>query len=247
MASMPAAGDNRPAPCWDACKHVDMNMPFTREEFFALFERYNVDVWPAQIVLNLLALCVLVLIHRGRPAGGRWIAGALALLWAWMAVAYHFAHFSAINPAAWAFGAVSLLGALSLAWVGVVQGRLVFARRGGIREALGGALVVFALLAYPSLGWLMGHRYPAVPTFGLPCPTTIFTIGVLLFATGPVPRSVLVVPVAWAAVGSTAAFALGVYQDLGLLVAGVVGLLALTHVGSFGDRASGVATTRRSP
>jgi Family of unknown function (DUF6064) len=221
-----------------------MNMPFTREQFFALFERYNVGVWPAQIVLYAMALVVLVTIHRGRPSGGRWVAGALALLWAWMAIAYHFAYFTAINPAAWAFGAVFLLGALWLTWVGVVRGRLVFARRGDLREALGGALVVFALLAYPALGWLMGHRYPAVPTFGLPCPTTIFTIGVLLFTKGPVSRSVLVVPVLWAAVGSTAAFALGVYQDLGLLVAGVVGLIAMTPIGAFGDgpRASSLAS-----
>jgi Family of unknown function (DUF6064) len=221
-----------------------MNLPFTREQFFALFERYNAAVWPAQLVLNLIAVLVLVLIHRGRPSAGRWVSGALALLWAWMAVAYHFTHFSAINPAAWGFGAVSLLGALVLAWVGVVRGELAFARHGGLREALGGALVVFALLAYPSLGWLMGHRYPAVPTFGLPCPTTIFTIGVLLFATGPVPRAVLVVPVLWAAVGSTAAFALGVYQDLGLLVAGIVAVVAMTRAGAPGDGRKPAAATR---
>ena len=90
--------------------------------------------------------------------------------------------------------------------------------------------VLFALLVYPLLGWAMGHRYPEVPTFGLPCPTTIFTIGTLLFARGAVPRSLLVVPVLWSAVGSSAAFTLGVYQDLGLLVAGVVAVMAMTPV-----------------
>lgn len=39
--------------------------------------------------------------------------------------------------------------------------------------------------------------------------------------------AVLVVPLLWAAVGSTAAFTLGVYQDLGLLVAGLVALVML--------------------
>ena len=43
----------------------------------------------------------------------------------------------------------------------------------------------------------------------------------LLFLVVPMPRSVFVVPLLWAVVGSTAAFQLGVLQDLGLLVAGV--------------------------
>jgi hypothetical protein len=42
-----------------------------------------------------------------------------------------------------------------------------------------------------------------------------------------VPRSVFAVPVLWSLVGATAAFALGVWQDLGLLAAAAVGLAAL--------------------
>ena len=88
----------------------------------------------------------------------------------------------------------------------------------------------FGLVIYPLLGYVMGHHYPAVPTFGLPCPTTVFTIGVLLFVSAPLPRSVFIVPLLWAAVGSIAAFQLGVLQDLGLLVAGLVGLVAVIFV-----------------
>lgn len=85
---------------------------------------------------------------------------------------------------------------------------------------------MYALILYPLLGHLLGHRYPALPTFGLPCPTTIFTLGLLLFAAPPLPRSAFVVPVLWAGVGSIAAFKLGVLQDLGLMVAGLIGIAA---------------------
>lgn len=47
----------------------------------------------------------------------------------------------------------------------------------------------------PSLGVAIGHTYPAQPTFGLPCPTTIFTFGLLLWVRPPVPWSLLVIPV----------------------------------------------------
>jgi hypothetical protein len=95
-----------------------------------------------------------------------------------------------------------------------------------VRGWTGATLVLYALLVYPLLGTLLGHRFRAVPTFGLPCPTTIFTIGILLFAAAPVPRSVFIVPVLWAAVASAAAFQFGALQDLGLLPAGFAGVAA---------------------
>lgn len=203
-----------------------MILPFTVEQFFETFARYNTGVWPAQWMLNLLALAVIVLVVRGGASNGAWIAAALAALWAWMALAYHLAFFTEINPAAWAFGTVFLLGSAWFAWTGVVRRRLRFALGQGLRTWIGGAFVAFALVVYPLIGYLLGRRYPAVPTFGLPCPTTIFTIGTLLLATPPLPRSVFVIPVLWAAVGSVAAFTLGVYEDLGLLVAGLAAVVA---------------------
>jgi hypothetical protein len=68
-----------------------------------------------------------------------------------------------------------------------------------------------------------------MPTFGLPCPTTIFTIGIFLFAVTPFPRAIFVAPVLWSAVGSLAAISLRVPQDYGLLLAGLTGLLAAMY------------------
>ena len=204
-------------------------MPFTAEQFFDVFARYHAGVWPAPVVLTALAVLALVFVFKPGASNHRWVAAILALLWIWMAVAYHIAYFTRINPVAWAFAALSGLGAILFVWVGVVRGRLRFRSGRGPSRWVGIALVLFALVVYPALGHALGHRYPAVPTFGLPCPTTIFTVGVLLLAGSPVPRVLFVVPVLWAAIGASAAFALGVWQDLGLLVAGAVGLLALLH------------------
>lgn len=92
------------------------------------------------------------------------------------------------------------------------------------RATAGVALIVFALVVYPVWSAYAGHSYPATPTFGLPCPTTIFTIGVLAFAVPPYPRSPLVAPVLWCFVGAQAAFLLGVQPDLGLVAAALVGI-----------------------
>lgn len=194
-----------------------MNLPFTQEQFFAVFAAYNLAVWPAQWVLAALAAALTAIAWQAPAWGGRAIAWGLALLWAWLALAYHLAFFRAINPAAPAFAALSLAAAGAFAWYGGIRGALHFTGRRSARSVAGLAVVVFALAAYPMIGAWLGHRYPLAPTFGLPCPTTIFTFGLLLMAAPPLPREVLVAPLLWAAIGASAAFALGVSQDLALL------------------------------
>jgi hypothetical protein len=198
-----------------------MSLPFTTEEFFGVFVRYNQGVWPMQAVLVGIAVACVAFLYSGRDWSSRQIAKLLAVLWTWMAVAYHFQHFTRINPAAWIFGTVFLLGALTFVWYGLVRKRLVFRPVAGLRGVAGAALMAFALVLYPAIGYGLGHRYPATPTFGLPCPTTIFTLGLLLFADRP-PWLVYLVPLLWTAVGSLAAFRLGMYEDLALLVSAIV-------------------------
>lgn len=60
----------------------------------------------------------------------------------------------------------------------------------------------------------------------------------------PCARSVFVVPILWSIVGTTAAFALGVYQDLGLRVAGLIALLAT--IGSSSVAAAAVQRNQRA-
>jgi hypothetical protein len=201
-----------------------MTIPFSVEQFHGVFSDYNNAVWPAQVVLVLLALAVVVLVLRPQPWSGVAVSAVLAFFWAWIAAAYHFAFFTRINPLAYVFAAVSMAGAAVFVWQGVIQRRLRFEWVAGWRSAAGAALIVFALLVYPVWSAMAGHNYPATATFGLPCPTTLFTIGVLAFAQRPSTRSALVVPVLWCFVGAQAAFLLSVPPDLGLIAAAAVGV-----------------------
>lgn len=197
-----------------------MQLPFTIEKFLGVFRLYNSAVWPAQVFLVLLAVLALIFIVLQRPWSGVAVSAILALLWVWLGAAYHLAFFARINPVAYGFGALSIVGGLLFAWHGVIHRRIEFAFARDIRTGLGIVLLAFALVAYPIWSTLEGHGYPELPTFGLPCPTTIFTIGVLALASGSSMRAVLVVPILWSLVGSQAAFLLNVEPDFGLLVAG---------------------------
>ncbi len=37
-----------------------MGFPFTVEQFFSVFEKYNLSVWPMQIVLVLMAIAAMI-------------------------------------------------------------------------------------------------------------------------------------------------------------------------------------------
>jgi hypothetical protein len=201
-------------------------LPFTREQFIAVFVAYNESVWPAQFLAYVVGLGIVLAILRRIAASGRLVAGGLALMWAWTGAAYHLMHFAAINRAAVAFGALFLVQAALFVHAGVVNDRLRFGKPRGTGSWLGWALVAYAMLLYPLVGAAGGHRLAELPLFGVtPCPVTLFTFGVLLLSTSPVPRWLLVIPVLWSLVGGSAAFMLGIPQDWPLLFSGIAAVL----------------------
>jgi hypothetical protein len=140
-------------------------------------------------------------------------------MWAWNGVAYHLLHFAAINPAARVFAAVFVLQAAIFLLEAMRAPVAAFGVARDPRSVVGIALIAFSIAVYPLIGWLVGRDLSATPAFGVaPCPTTIFTLGLLLLVKGGVPLRVLAMPVLWALVGSTAAWLLGIVEDLALLV-----------------------------
>ena len=197
-------------------------MDFTVEQFLNVFERYNEALWPLQIVAYALGITLVVLALTRWKRASAIIFAVLAILWAGMAVGYMWLYFADINPAARLFGAVFLVQAVLLAVMAVKERGASYGGRRGVRTWIGLALIVYAMLAYPLLGLAFGHGYPRAPMFGLvPCPTTIFTFGMLLLAARP-KRLLVWLPLAWSAIGFFAAIKFGIREDIGLLLAGIV-------------------------
>jgi hypothetical protein len=197
-------------------------LPFTRDQFLAVFISYNEAVWPAQYVAYALGLAAVLALASRRPAAARVVSGVLAAMWLWTGLAYHAMYFSATNKAAWGFAALFVAQGALFVEAGLIRGRVALAPMGGPRSWLGWGLVGYSALAYPLLGLALGHRYPAMPMFGItPCPLTIFTFGVLLLAGGRVPRRLFIIPGVWSLIGGSAAFLLDVPQDWLLLASGL--------------------------
>lgn len=199
-----------------------MSLPFTTEQFLGVFAGYNEAVWPAQLALHLVAVACLAALSL-RSLGAPLVCAGLAFLWLWTGIVYHLLFFSAVSAAAPFFAALFVAGALLFAWQGIVRDRLRFAWTLGPRAIVGLALLAYALFGYPALAIMLGHAYPAMPTFGTPCPVVIFTLGMLALLRPPYPRHVFIAPLAWVLVGSQATLLLGMDEDLGLAAAGAAG------------------------
>ena len=198
-----------------------------------VFEQYNDAVWPWQVLIYLVGLIALALAFTRRIIASKLISLILALLWLWMGVVYHLLFFTTINKAARLFGALFIIQSVVFIFVGVFSSRLSFRFRCDVQALIGGALITYALVVYPIIGILLGHHYPASPTFGVPCPTTIFTFGLLIGAGVNVRFYMLVIPLLWSVMGLWAAISLGMYEDLGLVITGFSGVfIMLRHAQS---------------
>lgn len=204
-----------------------MSLPFNTGQFLAVFQSYNQAIWPMQVAAYIMGIAAIYLSVRKSRHSDKIICGILAVMWIWTGAAYHIAFFSSINKAAYAFGALFVIQGVLFIIYGVIKPGISFkAAPTGIQSA-GCMLIVYSMLIYPFIGQLLGHGYPQSPVFGVtPCPVTIFTFGLLLWAE-KMPKQILLAPLIWSLIGSFAALSLGIREDAGLLAAGIAGTLLI--------------------
>ncbi|MFP4528109.1 MAG: DUF6064 family protein [Candidatus Kapaibacterium sp.] len=201
-------------------------MPFSIEEFFQLFGTYNLAIWPIHIIMFIFGVSVVVvaLVKETRTTS-RIIAAVLAFFWLWMGIFYHFNFFADINPAAMFFGIACIIEGGLLLFAGFL-GLIRFHATKDMYGIIGWIFVLYGLVFYHLVGMLAGHCWPEMSVFGVaPCPTTIFTFGIFLWAKGHMPVWLIIIPLLWSLIGTSTAISLGVPQDYGLLIAGVAGFV----------------------
>jgi hypothetical protein len=200
-----------------------MNLPFTTEEFFQVFEVYNSAIWPVHVVAYLLGVAAIICAFSKSTLSDRLASGFLAAFWIWTGVFYHILHFATINRVAFVFGFFFVLQGVFFVIFGFICQRVSFQLTRTAAFGAGACLIIYALVVYQLLGIVAGHDWPRIPLFGVaPCPTVIFTFGLLLWAVKPIPFFIYFIPLLWALVGTSAAISLGVPQDYGLTVSGFV-------------------------
>jgi hypothetical protein len=198
-------------------------IPFTTEQFFQVFKKYNLAIYPFQFALILVAVVTVFLAASRKPFANKLIAYLLSFLWLWTGIVYHLIFFTAISPPAYLFGTLFIIQGLLFLYEGVVKNQLSFRSSQKFDGILGAIFITYAVVFYPLIGYALGRTFPASPTFGAPCPTVIFTFGLLLWTDKRFPLSLLIIPILWSLVGTSAALSFGIKEDFGLLIAATIG------------------------
>ena len=199
-----------------------MNTPFTTEQFFSVFDRYNHTIFPVQILLFLLVVFALIAIGSTIRQKDKIVAGILGILWLWTGIGYHVAFFSGINNVAYGFGLLFILQGLFLLWEGVVLYNLKFVFKMSAQAYFGYFFILYGLIVYPVVGYLVEPNLSRTVSIGLPCPTIILTFGFMLLCDKKFSKYLIIIPSIWAAIGISALIKLGVYQDAMMVIAAII-------------------------
>jgi hypothetical protein len=105
---------------------------------------------------------------------------------------------------AYLFGLLFIIQGLIFRYTGMIRKELNFQLRSDRYSIRGAIMILDAMIVYPILGFLFGHSYPAAP-----CPTPIFIFVLLLWTSGIVPKSILIIPLIGSAIGFTGRASLG--------------------------------------
>ena len=200
-----------------------MNPPFTIEQFLAVFATYNAAIWPFQIAAYGVVIVALWAVFVPQSRLVRLAFALMAILWAVTGIGYHLMFFATINPIAPVFAAFFVLQAVLFLASAARPEDLQLRLGRDFRSIAGLATLSYALAIYPILGIWAGHGLLKGPMFGVaPCPTTIFTIGMLLIARGRWVIWLSIIPILWSMIGLAAAIQLGIPEDMAMPLVGAI-------------------------
>lgn len=204
-----------------------MKIPFTTEQFFEIIEKYNVTLFPSQLVIILLGILSVILLHSQKSYKNKFIGGFLGILWIWIGIAYHLAFFTEINKVAYAFGGLFILQGLFFLFETYSRKKLEFEIDGNVMDYIAYFFLIFGILIYPILIYFLENSVETIITLGLPCPSTILTFGFLMLTTRKLSKYLLIIPALWTIVGTSAAFNFGVYPDYLMPISALVAIIYL--------------------
>jgi hypothetical protein len=197
-------------------------LSFSLEDFLIVLENYNTSIWPLQILAYLFGISILFYATKRSISSTKIILAILSLFWLWNGIVFCPIFWAPAYKSAYLFGAFCTVQGL-LFVRGIYKSDVSILIRADLYSIVGILFVVYSMIGYQLIGYPLGHVYPKFFPFGLvPCPTTIFTFGLLLMTVDKCPKYYLIVPFILAMGGFLAAFT-GILEDVGLILAGFIG------------------------
>jgi hypothetical protein len=197
----------------------------------SILQLYNTGIFPMQVVSLIVAIALTCLVSaRPGTKASIMMKGYLSFTYAWIVGVYYLL----FGQSSFSIG--RLINSVLFSLVAVAFAADIFVGRTefGLPKEKGKryitfTLVVLALVVYPLLDWALGHPYPEVLMFGVvPCPTIIFSIGLLAAAAPKVDKTVyILLLLPGLGFGISGPILFDFFVDFLLLGVGIYGLVVL--------------------
>lgn len=198
-----------------------MNLSVDLDKLMSVFGAYNLAIWPMQVFAYLAGLVALYSASKQTGFSNNIASGILSFFWMWTGVVFCIFFWAPAYPAAYAFGILFIAQGL-IFLLNAIKPTLSYRAQRNQFTLIGALFIAYAMVGYPLVGYSLGHAYPRSLAFGLvPCPTAVFTLGMLMLTDKKVPRYVLVIPAIWS-ICAVVPVVSGIYEDAGLILAGLV-------------------------
>ena len=182
---------------------------FSAPTYHRLFELYNREIWPAQIVALAFGIVILACLFCGAAWRGRVVTAILAACWLWVAWAFHFERYATINWAANYFAIGFAIEALLVVRIGIIRAELTCITANGTIHTAGICLLVFALVVQPAIGPMIGRPWLQAEIFGVaPDPTVVATLGILVLAARRPLWLPMIIPIIWCVISGATLWAM---------------------------------------
>jgi len=198
-----------------------MNLSVDLDQTLSVFATYNLAIWPMQVFAYLAGLVALYSATKQSRFSNNIASGILSFFWMWTGAVFCIFFWAPAYPAAYAFGVLFVTQSVVFL-LNAIKPTLSFKSQRNTFALIGWLFIAYAMVGYPLVGHFLGRVYPRWLPFGLvPCPTAVITLGLLMLTDKKVPRYVLVIPAIWS-VCAIVPVVSGIYEDAGLIVAGLV-------------------------
>ncbi|CAG0944856.1 hypothetical protein ANRL1_01983 [Anaerolineae bacterium] len=157
----------------------------------------------------------------------RLIAAILAFFWLWIGLRF-WLPFSVSTPTFYAIAALFIIQG-SLFLVEAVKPSMAYRIGTDVYSLTGVVLILYAMVGFPIGAYLVGHIYPQMGMVGMfPCPTVLFTCGLLLCANSKVQKYMLIIPLLWGFAGVYWT-TVGLVEGAGVVVGAVVATAMIVY------------------
>jgi hypothetical protein len=198
-------------------------LSFSLEEFLLVLESYNLDIWPLQIIAYVLILLVLFISLKPTKYSAKIVLVVLSFFWLFTGIVFCFIYWAPSHIFGYIFGIFCTVQGLLFLY-SITRSDITISSPNKTYTFIGILFVLYAIIGYQVFGYYLGHIYPKFFAVGLvPCPTTIFTLGIFLIINKKVPIKYFIIPLMISLGGFLAAYN-GIYEDMGLIIAGILSL-----------------------